>query len=198
LSKEALDRFVLRARRAAGLRGAVNILVTSSAAVRALNRRFRAQDKATDVLSFPAAPSSLPARNAKAAKSGGKKLREKKSRGKKSGTDARVALAGDIAISAEMAARNAAPLRHSTADEVKILILHGMLHLAGFDHERDNGEMARRETKLRRELRLPAALIERTLIERTLLERVLIEGAQTDMRVSKKRRPSAARGRRTA
>jgi len=107
-------------------------------------------------------------------------------------------LAGDIAISAEMAARNAAPLRHSTADEVKILILHGMLHLAGFDHERDNGEMARRETKLRRELRLPAALIERTLIERTLLERVLIEGAQTDMRVSKKRRPSAARGRRTA
>lgn len=143
---------MLRARRAAGLRGAVNVLVTGSAAVRALNRRFRAQDKATDVLSFPASPPSFPeAANARRAKSAGRKLRP----------GAKLAPAGDIAISAEMAARNAAPLRHSTAEEVKILILHGMLHLAGFDHERDNGAMARREIKLRRELGLPVALIER-------------------------------------
>ena len=170
LSKQTLDRFVLRARRAVGLRGGVNVLVTSSAAVRALNRRFRAQDKATDVLSFPASPPSFEVTSSSHAKSAGNKLRAR----------AKLVPAGDIAISAEMAARNAAPLQHSTADEVKILILHGMLHLAGLDHERDNGVMARREMKLRRELGLPAALIER---------------AQTVMQELKKRKPAAARAR---
>ena len=53
LSGDALDRFVLRARRAAGLRGTVVVLVTSSAALRSLNRSFRNKNKATDVLSFP-------------------------------------------------------------------------------------------------------------------------------------------------
>jgi probable rRNA maturation factor len=48
------------------------------------------------------------------------------------------------------------------ADEVKILVLHGILHLAGFDHERDNGEMARKESQLRRKLKLEGSLIERT------------------------------------
>ena len=70
-------------------------------------------------------------------------------------------LAGEIAISADVAVHNAANLGHSAADEVKILTLHGILHLAGFDHERDNGEMARKESALRRKLGLPAALIER-------------------------------------
>lgn len=184
LSKQTLDRFVLRARRAAGLSGGVNVLVTTNAAVRALNRRFRSQDKATDVLSFPASPPAFEAAKSDRTKSAGKKLRP--------GT--RVAAAGDIAISAEMAARNAAPLRHSTADEVKILILHGMLHLAGFDHERDNGEMARRELKLRRELRLPAALIERT---ETVMRKSVIQKSVTRESVtrdSKKRRPAAVRG----
>jgi probable rRNA maturation factor len=68
---------------------------------------------------------------------------------------------GDIAISAEIAARNAARYGHATDGELKILILHGMLHLAGYDHERDNGEMAAREAALRRRLKLPNALIER-------------------------------------
>jgi len=69
--------------------------------------------------------------------------------------------AGDLAISVQMAARNARPLGHSTADEVKILVLHGVLHLAGYDHERDNGRMARKEQQLRRRLGLPLGLIER-------------------------------------
>jgi probable rRNA maturation factor len=69
--------------------------------------------------------------------------------------------AGDIAISADIAARNAQALGHSVADELGVLILHGILHLAGYDHERDGGEMARKETMLRRRLVLPAALIER-------------------------------------
>jgi probable rRNA maturation factor len=70
-------------------------------------------------------------------------------------------LAGELAISADIAMQNAARLGHSAALEVKVLTLHGVLHLAGFDHERDNGQMARKEAKLRMALRLPSALIER-------------------------------------
>ncbi len=69
--------------------------------------------------------------------------------------------AGDIAISAEIAASNAAQLGHSTETELRILILHGLLHLAGYDHETDDGEMQAREAKLRRQLKLPDGLIER-------------------------------------
>ncbi len=131
LSELALTRFVARARRAARLRGRVNVLITSSAEMKTMNRRFRRKDEATDVLSFPAA-------------------KEDRS------------FAGDIAISAEVAARNARSLGHGPAAEVKILVLHGILHLRGYDHERDGGKMARREQKLRRELRLPVGLIERS------------------------------------
>lgn len=131
LNEASLDRFVARAKRAAGLRGAVTILVTSSNELRRLNQRFRGKDKTTDVLSFPA---------------------EMISRGR---------FAGDVAISAEIAAQNARRLGHSPAEEVKILALHGLLHLAGYDHEADNGTMARREARLREQLGLPVALIER-------------------------------------
>jgi probable rRNA maturation factor len=131
LSKLALTRFIARARRTAGLRGTANVLVTSNAEMKSLNRRFRGKDKPTDVLSFPAAP------------------------------DANKDLAGDIAISAEIATQNARALGHDPGVEVKILTLHGILHLRGYDHERDHGQMARREQKLRRELNLPVGLIER-------------------------------------
>ncbi len=128
VSARALGQFAVRARRAAGVRGEVDVLVTSSAELRRLNRRFRGKNAATDVLSFPSA----------------------------NGT------AGDIALSAEVGARNARRLGHSASDELKILILHGLLHLAGYDHETDAGEMARKEARLRRALGLPVALIERT------------------------------------
>ena len=131
ISKLALERFIARARRAAGLRRAVNVLVTSNAEMKSLNRRFRGKYKATDVLSFPAA------------------------------ADVARQFAGDIAISAEIAAQNARALGHDAAVEAKILVLHGILHLRGYDHERDHGQMARREQKLRRELKLPVGVIER-------------------------------------
>jgi probable rRNA maturation factor len=134
LSSSTLERFLLRARRAIGLRGMVNVLVTNSSELRALNRRFRRADKTTDVLSFP----SPQGERGKAGR-----------------------VAGDVAISADIARENAARLGHPVADEVKILSLHGMLHLAGFDHERDNGEMARKEIRLRRQLKLETGLIER-------------------------------------
>ena len=69
--------------------------------------------------------------------------------------------AGDIAISVEMAAKNARLLGHSMSDEIRILVLHGVLHLAGYDHESDNGEMAGRELLMRKRLSLPIGLIER-------------------------------------
>lgn len=71
------------------------------------------------------------------------------------------ATGGDIAISLEIAAANADELGHSVATEVKVLIVHGMLHLAGFDHEIDDGEMQAREAELRKKFRLPLGLIER-------------------------------------
>jgi probable rRNA maturation factor len=143
----ALNRFVARARRAVRLPGMVNVLITSGAELKSLNRRFRGKDRPTDVLSFPV-------------EAGLKKQ-----------------FAGEIAISAEIAAQNAHALGHTAAQEIKILILHGLLHLRGYDHECDNGTMARREKQLRAELRLPRGLIERT-IDRT-----------TDQSPRSKRRP---------
>jgi probable rRNA maturation factor len=70
-------------------------------------------------------------------------------------------VAGDIAISLEIAADSAAELGYDLATEVKILILHGMLHLAGYDHEIDDGEMRAREASLRQKFKLPGGLIER-------------------------------------
>jgi probable rRNA maturation factor len=70
--------------------------------------------------------------------------------------------AGDIAISADIARHNARLLGHSPAEEIKILALHGLLHLAGFNHERDDGRMAKEEFRLRKTLQLPMALLERS------------------------------------
>ncbi len=132
LTELALSRFVARARRAAGLKGMVDVLVTGNNDMKTLNRRYRGKDKPTDVHSFPAAHDNL-----------------------------RKKFAGEIAVSAEIAAQNARALGHGVAQEVKILVLHGILHLRGYDHERDKGQMARREAQLRAHLRLPVALIER-------------------------------------
>jgi probable rRNA maturation factor len=79
---------------------------------------------------------------------------------------------GDIAIAREIAASNASTLGHSLNTELKILILHGLLHLAGFDHESDNGEMTRRESELRQKLGLPFGLIERTEISDSIGKQV--------------------------
>jgi probable rRNA maturation factor len=68
---------------------------------------------------------------------------------------------GDIAISIQTARAQAAAIGHDLLTEVKVLILHGMLHLAGHDHEADRGQMSQLEQQLRTEFNLPAGLIER-------------------------------------
>lgn len=132
LRKTELRQFLVRAAEAIGLKGEVHVLLSDDAALRRLNKAFRKKDKATDVLSFPAAEGFAD-------------------------------IAGDLAISLETAARQAAEHGHTLKEEVRILLLHGLLHLAGYDHETDAGEMAAEEVRLRSELGLPTGLIERTV-----------------------------------
>jgi probable rRNA maturation factor len=99
--------------------------------------------------------------------------------------------AGEVAISADIARENARRMGHTAANEVKILALHGILHLAGYDHERDAGEMARKEKQLRQQLRLEAGLIERVKSERVKIERVKLERVKTRTGVPARRRSTA-------
>jgi len=117
---------------------AFDCLITGDAHMRRLNREFRGKDSTTDVLSFPAG------REASTRKTGDKKPR-----------------AGDIAISLPRARAQARRFGHSTEREIRILMLHGLLHLLGEDHESDTGRMARAEKRWRGRLGLPAGLIER-------------------------------------
>jgi probable rRNA maturation factor len=133
-STRTLARFLALAQAAIRLRGRVSVLLTTDKAIRRLNRQFRGLDKSTDALSFPAEATI--------------QKREK--------------IAGDLAISVPTAHRQAAEQGHSVSVEIKVLILHGLLHLAGYDHETDSGQMARRERRLRAQLGLPQGLIERT------------------------------------
>jgi probable rRNA maturation factor len=68
---------------------------------------------------------------------------------------------GEIAISLDRAAEQAAGMGHSVDEELRILMLHGLLHLTGLDHETDSGEMAKAEARWRKKLKLPVGLIER-------------------------------------
>jgi len=131
LSKSALTRFLNRARKLIDLPGEVELLLTSDAELKRLNRAFRNKNKPTDILSFPTPPEISQHH------------------------------AGDLAISLETASRQAAQYGHNLTDELRILILHGLLHLSGLDHETDSGEMAARETQLRATLKLPTTLIAR-------------------------------------
>ncbi len=128
--------------------GLVNIAVVSDARVRALNRQYRGIDRATDVLSFPATI-VLPQR----------------SRGSFPKTGPRSSVVehflGDIVIARGVARRQARAARHGEATEIKVLALHGLLHLLGYDHERDTGAMARVERRLRRKGGLREGLLER-------------------------------------
>ncbi|NOZ78683.1 MAG: rRNA maturation RNase YbeY [Acidobacteria bacterium] len=102
----------------------VSLLLTDDARIQELNRRYLDRDRPTDVLSFP----------------DGDRLPDG------------FRLLGEIVISLDTARRQAGELGHSTLRELQELALHGVLHLLGYDHERDNGEMERLELRLREEL----------------------------------------------
>lgn len=120
------------------VRGSLSVAIISDRAMRALNRSFRGRDCVTDVLSFPQRPD----------------------RGRLKSTEPAPFL-GDVAIARGMAARQARRLGHAVRTEVRVLALHGLLHLLGYDHETDGGTMGRVEDRLRRRAGLPAGLIAR-------------------------------------
>lgn len=113
-------------------RGAVGVALVSDRTMRRMNREFAGTDRATDVLSFP---SAAPA--------------------------GRGTTLGDVAIATGVARRQAREAGHGYATELRILALHGLLHLLGYDHHGDGGRMARLEARLRRQGGLNHGLIER-------------------------------------
>jgi probable rRNA maturation factor len=139
------------------VRGSVGIAMVSDARIRQLNRRFRGVDHATDVLSFPAESSSSPQRTQRTRRS--KPTQEELGFSSVSSVVQR--FLGDIVIARGVSRRQARAARHSERTEIRVLALHGLLHLLGYDHERDAGLMRRVEGRLRRKGGLPGGLIER-------------------------------------
>jgi probable rRNA maturation factor len=151
VSVPALELFLRRVQRELRLGEAqVTVGLVSDAEIAGMNERFRKKKGATDVLSFPAAkrrrPVRLRRRNSARDSKGGV--------GQKLGGGLLDGSLGDIAIAPAVAKRNAKRFRRTLPAELKILILHGVLHLLGYDHEADRGEMDRTEKRLRRRLGL--------------------------------------------
>ena len=118
-------------------RGDLSVAIVSDRRMRALNRQFRGKDKVTDVLSFPASDRSA------------------------SSAPSAAGFLGDVVIAAGVAKVQARVAGHTIQTEVRVLALHGLLHLLGYDHESDNGTMARVEARLRKKAGLKEGLIER-------------------------------------
>jgi probable rRNA maturation factor len=97
-------------------------------------------------------------------------------------------IAGDLVISIETALRQADERGHTLEMEIKLLLLHGLLHLAGYDHETDNGAMRRKEMRLRRELGLSEGLIERARVGQANLDRAHSEPSRQRSRQEPSRR----------
>jgi probable rRNA maturation factor len=121
-----------------GVRGEVGIALVSDARMRTLNRSYRRKDYATDVLSF--SPDS-----------------------RTPSPESRATILGDLVIATGVARRQAREAGHSYQTELRVLALHGLLHLLGYDHDAadDNGRMKRLETRLRKKGGLKAGLIGR-------------------------------------
>lgn len=105
--------------------------------MRALNRQFRGKDAVTDVLSFPSDPATPLSAGTRG-------------------------FMGDVVIASGVARKQAKAAGHTVQTEVRVLALHGLLHLLGYDHESDDGKMARAELRLRKKAGLKEGLIERS------------------------------------
>jgi probable rRNA maturation factor len=134
-------------------RGAVIIVLISDPRMRALNRTYRGKDYATDVLSFSTAVSP--------GGKGGIGRRGRKGAFPIQPFQPILPTLGDIVIARGVAKRQARAAGHAELDELRVLALHGLLHLLGYDHEGDNGRMLRVERRLRRKGGLREGLIER-------------------------------------
>lgn len=151
LSARGLGRWLEHAA-PAGARGEVTVALVSDRRMRSLNRTFRGHDYATDVLSFPVAHGPRKARVARARPT---------AHGEYDGSPDGLDSLGDVVIATGVAKRQAKEAGHPVGTEFRVLALHGLLHLLGYDHDRDNGQMQRAERRLRRAAGLREGLIER-------------------------------------
>ena len=129
----------------ASARGEVTVALISDGRMRSLNRSFRGKDYATDVLSFPFEQAPKTRRRSHASAPGAGRAQQ----------------LGDVVIAVGVARAQAAAAGHPVGTELKVLALHGLLHLLGYDHESDQGRMARAEARLRRRAGLREGLIDR-------------------------------------
>lgn len=129
-------------------RGEVVIALVPDAVMRGMNRRFAGIDRVTDVLSFPAAVKAAGPRQSRQPRPGNPAACE-------------IGVLGDIVIATGRAARQAKEAGHALPTELRVLALHGLLHLLGYDHHADGGTMAQVERRLRRRGGLREGLIER-------------------------------------
>jgi probable rRNA maturation factor len=138
VTRGPLESFLRRIKKELGLaKTDLTVCLVSDAEMARLNRNFRKKQGTTDVLSFPAFAARKPLRlrrNSRTAKTG--------------------EYLGDVAISPATARRYAKKYERELASELRVLILHGVLHLLGYDHETDHGEMDKTERKLRKRLGL--------------------------------------------
>jgi probable rRNA maturation factor len=142
---EQLNRFLASAQKRLRVpAGALTVALVTDAEMKRWNRAFRGKNRPTDVLSFPV--DDCPKAKSKSPR--------RSRRGKQTALRSAGLYLGDIAIAPAVARANATRFGRTFPDEMRILILHGILHLMGYDHETDEGQMDRRENRLRRELGL--------------------------------------------
>ena len=160
LSISKLEKFLVRARKELCLpANSFAVCLVTEKEIAKWNGAYRGKARPTDVLSFPAA--DLRPSNASRAGGKGKKARRKIAPSLSNEffvptaeNSASADYLGDVAIAPAVARRNAKRFERTLEEEMRILILHGMLHLMGYDHETDSGQMERREWRLRRSLGL--------------------------------------------
>lgn len=149
----SLEEFFARAMKKVRLpEDAASVRLVTSAQIAKWNALYRGKSKPTDVLSFPM--DGAAARGAKRTKPRSKSSRTRVqfSFTSSNSSTSSTSYLGDIAIAPAIARRNARLYGRTLDEEMRILILHGILHLMGYDHETDTGQMNRREQRLRRSL----------------------------------------------
>jgi probable rRNA maturation factor len=147
----------------ARVRGAVAIALVTDCRIRKLNRQYRGKDYATDVLSFPAEDFRLTPEATYGRGGAPASVSVAAGFSRKAAAGAEPRLLGDLVIAIGVARRQARQRGHSYATELRVLALHGFLHLLGYDHDdpEDHGRMARAEVRLRRRGGLREGLISR-------------------------------------
>ena len=161
VSVSGLEKFLAAARKRLRLAPrSLTVALVTDAQIARWNRAYRGKNRPTDVLSFPADVSQAQPATAR------KHRQQRPARSKRatrfsasraasaSASESLPGYLGDIAIAPAVARRNAQRFGRAFDYEMRILILHGILHLLGYDHETDSGQMDRRENRLRRELGL--------------------------------------------